>query len=189
MKLRQNTACWNSFRTVWLTNLTRTTETMWAEISFEHTYTAICFTFRKETCQTKNNNKKRRYRYWFSKFSQLSEHFSALWSRVYVSTLPHACSAAWPLPERRQKEDGHNEKTKTSGCPCVEVMLRCLCIPLYSLFALNDQRRSIRDKCDTDERSKPQTQVDRRRSWNNLNSVHMYVVYAVHVCISQVKQM
>lgn len=35
-------------------------------------------------------------------------------------------------------------KTKTSVCPCVEVKS---CTPSYSLFALNDQRRTMRDQC------------------------------------------
>lgn len=78
-------------------------------------------------------------------------------------------------------------KVKTGVCPCVEVMSRCLCTPLYSLFALNDQRRSTRDKCVTDVRRT----AERHKSTitgHTLNSVHMYVIYAVHVCISKVKQ-
>lgn len=47
-------------------------------------------------------------------------------------------------------------KVKTSVCPCVEVVLCCLCTPLYSLFALNDQRRSTRDEwMGTAEQHKP----------------------------------
>lgn len=76
-------------------------------------------------------------------------------------------------------------KTKTSVCPCVEVMLSCLCTPLYFLFALNDQRRSMRDHVHYTPKTaetKTTQQVDNHRS----NSVHMYVIYAVHVCILKV---
>lgn len=59
--------------------------------------------------------------------------------------------------------------TRTSVCPCVEVMLSCLCTSLYSLFALNDQSRSMQDQCVTDvHQNSKQPQVDNHRSYSEL---------------------
>lgn len=75
-------------------------------------------------------------------------------------------------------------KMKTGVCPCVEVKSRCLCTPLYSLFALNDQRRSIRDKCVTDVRIKRRTtQAD--KSYSELCP---YVCDIYCTCISKCKK-
>lgn len=70
----------------------------------------------------------------------LSQHFSALWSWVYVCLIPAVQYGTCLNPGKQMMMV--MVMMKTSVCPCVEVMFSCLCTSSYSLFALNDQRRS-----------------------------------------------
>lgn len=84
----------------------------------------------------------------------------------WVQCLIHTCSTV------RLKMKVILTKKKKSVCS-VSRLLGCLCILLYPLFALNNQRRSIRE----------QEQHEPTVTGHTLNSLHMYVIYAVHVCI------
>lgn len=193
MKLRQNVARLKHFSNRFTDSITRTTHRPsrtiliidnWARNLYFITHTQFGSHSGKK-CLRFGGKKKR-------KKEGIIYDFPNFLSNIFPYTsLPCCPESKWVLclclyghcQNQGKKMMKVTMKTKTSVCPCVEVMLSCLCAPLYSLFALNDQRRSIRDQCVTGVRHNSKT------TGHTLNSVHMYVIYAVHVCISKVKKM
>lgn len=129
------------------------------------------FTFRKETAQIFGFKKKRRYHLWLSKFSQqhLSLHFSALWSWVWVGTLPHTCSTVKAVWESRQnEEEGHDESE--DGClplcwSHVTLSLHPTVFPLCLKRPKEKHAGQVRYWRTTNSRT---TQVDNHRSYSEL---------------------